>query len=134
MDGLSSSSDFQFLQSFFPAFRDCYKHTHYNWHHHHPQSITVCLFFYFSDKISVFVYLFTLWFIGMAKSIWWRVLFFLTQHLVFCSGLVDLLISQNPREFYASETNSVFLSFSNQLKWHQVSSSFQDSSQYPGQF
>ena len=75
LNGLNSSSDFQFHQSFFQAFGGHFKFTNYNWHHHHPY---VTHFFYFPDKyLSIFLlsFIFTLLSSGMEKSTRWQVLY-----------------------------------------------------------
>ena len=78
LDSLDSSSNFDFLLSFFQAFCNSSKCTNYNRYHHHPhapqlflvlrQGPSICLSFCF--------HLFTLCgLLGMAKSKRWNILF-----------------------------------------------------------
>ena len=108
LKGLPSSSDFQFLQSFFQAFDDCFKHIIYNWYHCYPH---IPLFFSsLAGSRYLFVlllsFIFTLWLSECQNRLDGKFFFSckLTLALVFWLWLRDLFVSQNSREFYGSHS------------------------------
>ena len=86
MDGLDSSSNFQFLQSFVQTFGNHPKLTSYSWYHRLSHVLLYFLGLWLDPSMwQSFCYNFALWSTGMAKSIRWHVLISFNQHKVWFS-------------------------------------------------
>ena len=97
---------YQVLQVLYQSFGDCTKSTNYNWYHRHFQ---VPQFFQFSSKVEVLISLFVYFELSLL--------------------LLSLLLLLTHWEFFTPVSSD---GLSLEPEWQQVTSSLQDSSQYPG--